>query len=224
VSNFVTDGGREHSIFVTSSSIAASKMGHSNLTDALAYASERLDDESHFNAYHSAIGNSPHQVATLRMNTLSLGDIRSAMSLRYPDSLSRDGHNYLSSQQKELVEFAYVQESSKEKHCFGLLSPGKGKSEVYIIPTNARRLANQQSKTIIHVSPYSFLGGISLLTPILLSSSLGLIPAFQQLFSREGTLQSDHCLMRFPTRKLSQVYCFLILMQFTICSCFILNI
>ena len=99
------------------------------------------------------------QVLTLQMNTLSLGDIRSAMSLRYPDSLSRDGHNYLSLQQKELVEFAYGTGSLKRKHCLGLLSPGEGKSEVYIIPTIARRLANQKSKTIIHVSPYSFLAG-----------------------------------------------------------------
>jgi hypothetical protein len=81
------------------------------------------------------------------------------MSLRYPDSISRDGHNYLSLQQKELVEFAYGQGSSKQSHCLGLLSPGERKSEVYIIPTIARRLANQKSKMIIHVSPYSFLAG-----------------------------------------------------------------
>jgi superfamily II DNA helicase RecQ len=158
VSNFVT-GGREHNNYLTSSSIGASKMGHSTMTHALAYASERLNDESHFNAYHSAIGDTSHQVLTLQTDTLSLGDIRFAMSLRYPDSISRDGHNYLSLQQKELVEFGYGQGSSKQSHCLGLLSPGEGKSEVYIIPTIARRLAHQKSKTIIHVSPYSFLAG-----------------------------------------------------------------
>jgi hypothetical protein len=129
------------------------------MTHALAYASEQLNDESHFNAYHSAIGDTSHQVLTLQTDTLSLGDIRFAMSLRYPDSISRDGHNYLSLQQKELVEFGYGQGSSKQSHCLGLLSPGEGKSEVYIIPTIARRLAHQKSKTIIHVSPYSFLAG-----------------------------------------------------------------
>jgi hypothetical protein len=57
------------------------------------------------------------------------------------------------------VEFAYGRGSSEQKHCLGLLSPGEGKSEVFIIPTIARRLANKKSKTIIHVSPYSFLAG-----------------------------------------------------------------
>jgi hypothetical protein len=122
VSNFVT-GGQEHSNVLTSSSLGASKMGHSALTHALAYASERFDDESHFKAYHSAIGDTSHRVLAFQTNTISLGDIRSAMSLRYPNAMSPHGHNYLSLQQKELVEFAYGQGSSKQMHCLGLLSP-----------------------------------------------------------------------------------------------------
>ena len=86
-------------------------MGHSTMTHALAYASEQLNDESHFNAYHTAIGDISHQVLTRQTDTLSLGDIRLAMRLCYSESISRDGHNYLSLQQKELVEFAYGQGS-----------------------------------------------------------------------------------------------------------------
>jgi hypothetical protein len=51
-------------------------MGHSALTHALAYASERFDDESHFKAYHSAIGDTSHRVLAFQTNTISLGDIR----------------------------------------------------------------------------------------------------------------------------------------------------
>lgn len=158
VSNFVT-GGQQHNKYLTSSTIGASKMGHSMLTHALAYSSERLGDESHFNAYHFAIGDTSYQLTKFKDNTLSLGHIRAAMNLRFPNAMSPDGHSYLSLQQKELVEFAYGPGSSNQQHCLGLLSPGDGKSESYIIPTIARQLANQRKKTIIHVSPYSFLAG-----------------------------------------------------------------
>jgi superfamily II DNA helicase RecQ len=60
--------------------------------------------------------------------------------------------------QKELVEFGYGHEAGK-RHCLGLLSPGSGKSEVYLVPTIARMLAKKSPKLIIHVSPYSFLTG-----------------------------------------------------------------
>jgi hypothetical protein len=95
----------------------------------------------------------------LQSTTLSLGDIRAAMSLCYPKSISPDGHCYLSVNQKELVEFGHGQHGSagKQQHCFGLLSPGEGKSECYVIPTIARRMGNKRSRMIIHVSPYNFL-------------------------------------------------------------------
>ena len=161
VSNFVTgedDAGKNFSTS-TASLMAASKMGHSKMTHGLAYSSERLGgDEAHFNVYHFAIGDTSYEMSKLRSNTLSLGDIRTAMSIRYPNARSSDGHNYLSLQQKELVEFAYGHEfRGKPQHCLCLLAPGEGKSESYIIPTIARHLGNQKSQTIIHVSPYNFL-------------------------------------------------------------------
>ena len=157
VSNYVT-GGQEPNKLLTSSSLGASKMGHSSLTHAMSYASEQLSEESHFNAYHFSIGDTSHQ-PTVQETKLSLGDIRAAMNFRFPDFPSQDGHKYLSLQQKELVEFAYSPGSPKKQHCLGLLSPGEGKSEVYLIPTIARQLSGLKSKTIIHVSPYSFLAG-----------------------------------------------------------------
>jgi hypothetical protein len=162
VSNFVTGDDEDGNSFVTSSasSMAASKMGHSKMTHSMVYSSKRFGgEESHFNAYHFAIGDTSYEMSKLQSSTLSLGDIRMAMSLRYPSAKSPDGHNYLSPQQKELVEFGYGHDDTTQKrqHCFGLLSPGEGKSEVYIIPTIARRIGNQRSKMIIHVSPYNFL-------------------------------------------------------------------
>jgi hypothetical protein len=116
-------------------------------------------EEAHFDAYHSAIGDTSYRQLQLR-TTLSLADLRAAMQLRYPSSVSPEGHNYLSLQQKDLVEFGYGSgASSKVQHCLGLLAPGDGKSECYIIPTIARFLANQRRKTIIHISPYGFLSG-----------------------------------------------------------------
>ncbi|KAI2495403.1 hypothetical protein MHU86_19117 [Fragilaria crotonensis] len=80
------------------------------------------------------------------------------MSLRYPKSISSDGHLYLTVKQKALVEFGYGhQPPGKDQHSFGLLAPGEGMSECYIIPSIARRLGNQRARMIIHVSPYNFL-------------------------------------------------------------------
>ena len=129
-------------------------MGHSILTHALAYSSEQVEDESHFNAYHFAIGDTSFQSVT-QQEFLSLGDLRAAMKLRFPNCI--DGHHYLSLEQKELVEFAYATGSSAKMHCFGLLAPGQGKSECYLTPTIARHLGNKPPKSIIHISPYSFL-------------------------------------------------------------------
>jgi DEAD/DEAH box helicase len=164
VSNFVTGDDEAGNAFLrsTASSVAASKMGHSKMTHGVAYSSKRLGaEESHFNAYHFAIGDTSYQMSNLQSCKLSLGDIRMAMSLRYPKaSISSNVYNYLSPQQKELVEFGYGGDNDslrKQQHCFGLLAPGEGKSEVFIVPTIARRIGNQQSKMIIHVSPYNFL-------------------------------------------------------------------
>ena len=158
VSNFVTSGNQQNK-YLTSSTIGASKMGHSTYTHATTYSTERVgSEEAHFDAYHSAIGDTSYQFLKCE-STLSLSDLRSAMQLRFPKTWSSDGHSYLSLQQKELVEFGYGPGSNKKKHCLGLLAPGDGKSESYIIPTIARTLANLECKTIIHVSPYSFLAG-----------------------------------------------------------------
>ena len=159
VSNYVT-GGEQTSKYLTSSTIGASKMGHSSSTHASTYSSERVgSDEAHFNAYHFAIGDTSYHHLKCQKSMLSLSDLRSAMCLRYPFSISPHGNNYLSLQQKELVEFGYGSGSSQVQHCLGLLAPGDGKSECYIIPTIARHMANHKSKTIIHISPYSFLAG-----------------------------------------------------------------
>ena len=163
VSNMVT-GDHAHTnnfLRATASSVGASKFGHSVKTHDKVYASDRFGGaESHFNAYHFAIGDTSFDMSQIQSTTLSLGDIRSAMSLRYPKSLSSShgGTSYLSATQKELVEFGHGHGSpGKQQHCFGLLAPGEGKSESYIIPTIARRLGNQRSQMIIHVSPYNFL-------------------------------------------------------------------
>jgi hypothetical protein len=157
VTNYV-NGRENRDLFLTSSQIGAEKMGHSLATHGNKYASQRVGfDECHFEAYHFAIGDISYNILKNKTRSmLSLGDIRQAMRLRYPNSDSARGQ-YLSLQQKELVEFGYGPGSSTDEHCLGLLAPGDGKSETYLIPTIARRLANKGSKMIIHVSPYSFL-------------------------------------------------------------------
>ena len=163
ISNFITGPRNQHQPdnFMSSSTMGASKMGHSSLTHAIAYSSHQLgSEEAHFDAYHFAIGDTSYEVAKF-MTDLSLADLRAAMRLRYPTSQSptKSHDNYLSLQQKELVEFGYGSSFSKPQHCLTLLAPGEGKSECYIIPTIARLLANQSSKTIIHISPFRFLAG-----------------------------------------------------------------
>jgi hypothetical protein len=81
------------------------------------------------------------------------------MESRYPHAAQSVvlGTKYLSLGQKELVEFGYGGCEDFNQHCLGLLPPGEGKSETYLIPTIARRMASQQPRMIIHVSPYSFL-------------------------------------------------------------------
>jgi DEAD/DEAH box helicase len=156
VSNWVT-GGLHRNNYVSSSEIGAKKMGHTTSTHEAIYSNEIVGrDEPHFKTYHIAIGDSSYDY--LMDNTiLSIACIRKAMSIRYPLSDFSDGHNYLSLQQKELVEFSYGSSSHSRKHCIALLAPGEGKSECFIIPTIARHIANQTSKTIIYVSPYGFL-------------------------------------------------------------------
>lgn len=164
--NHITGPARNHGQqeqYLSSSMVAAQKMGHSSLTHALAYSSLQLgSEESHFDAYHFAIGDTSYEVSKF-VAKLSLSDLRTAMRLRYPNptsqSPSKSHEHYLSVQQKELVEFGYGSVSSKPQHCLALLAPGEGKSECYIIPTIARILANQSSKTIIHISPFRFLAG-----------------------------------------------------------------
>jgi len=162
VSNMVTGdhGNRNNFLRASASSVGASKFGHSAKTHENVYSSERFGGaEAHFNSYHFAIGDTSYEMSHLQSTTISLGDIRAAMSLRYPKSISSsDGHLYLTVKQKALVEFGYGHQSpGKHQHCFGLLAPGEGKSECYIIPSIARRLGNQRPRMIIHVSPYNFL-------------------------------------------------------------------
>jgi hypothetical protein len=161
VSNMVTGDHayRNNVLRASASSMGASKFGHSAKTHANVYSSERFGGaEAHFNSYHFGIGDTSYEMSHLQSTTISLGDIRAAMSLRYPKSISSDGHLYLTVKQKALVEFGYGHRSAgKHQHCLGLLAPGEGKSESYIIPSIARRLGNQRSRMIIHVSPYNFL-------------------------------------------------------------------
>jgi superfamily II DNA helicase RecQ len=179
VSNFLTGDDQDGHSYLTSkaSSMAASKMGHSKMTHSMAYSSKRVGgEESHFNAYHFAIGDTSYNMSKLQSSTLSLGDIRMAMSLRHANTAELNGHNYLSPQQKELVEFGHGQidtTAQKQQHCFGLLAPGEGKSEVYIIPTIARQIGNQRSKMIIHVSPYNFLSAYQFSNAITVLDKLG---------------------------------------------------
>jgi hypothetical protein len=156
VSNYVT-GCVKREMFCSSSEAGATKMGHSMITHSLKYSSEIVgSDEAHFDCYHEAIGDpSVKKMEESSDEVLSLYYIREAMRLRHG---MVHGSNYLSSDQKELVEFAYGSGGSNV-HCIALLGPGEGKSECYIIPTMARHLANQRAKTIIHISPYCFLMG-----------------------------------------------------------------
>jgi superfamily II DNA helicase RecQ len=128
-------------------------------------------EESHYNAYHFAIGDTSFHHKTCP-SSVSLADLRAAMQLRYPLSSCVDGHRYLSLQQKELVEFGYG--CGKPQHCIGLLSPGGGKSDCYIVPTIARSLAFQDCRMIIHVSPYSFLAGYQHASALSIFKGLGI--------------------------------------------------
>ena len=195
VSNFVT-GGEQQSNYLSSSTIGALKMGHSTSTHATTYSSERVGaDKTHFNAYHFAIGDTSYRLLKFQ-NMLSLADLRAAMRPRYPSSVSPDGHNYLSLEQKELVEFGYGSASSTIQHCLGLLAPGDGKSECYIIPTIARHLANQKCKTIIHISPYGFIAGYQFANANAAVEKLGLETHISIIFFtgsdiREGSLPEE---------------------------------
>jgi superfamily II DNA helicase RecQ len=143
-------------MFLSSDREGAEKMGHSVETHKKKYASLLVGlEESHFDSYHFAIGDTSFDVRR-NQRLLSVADLRQAMSCRYPTSTLTATGKYLSVAQKELVEFGYRQETAR-KHCLGLLAPGSGKSEVYLIPTIARRLAKKSAKLIIHVSPYKFL-------------------------------------------------------------------
>ena len=110
VSNFITGGEAQPNHFLSSNSMAASKMGHSSLTHAVTYSSQQVGaEESHFNAYHFAIGDTSHHMLQSKEH-ISLVDLRNAIQLRHPmsTSLSNSLAHYLSIQQKELVEFAYT--------------------------------------------------------------------------------------------------------------------
>jgi hypothetical protein len=180
VSNYVTgDSSSKRSKYLSSSDTAARKMGHSSFTHANNYASERVgsDEESHFKAYHVAIGDLSYNILSSRSCTLSLMDLREAMRLRYPNTSFCEGHNYLTLSQKELVEFGYGPGSDSTQHCLGLLPPGDGKSESYLIPTIARCMTKNNvasKKTIIHVSPYSFLAGYQYANACSVMEKLGL--------------------------------------------------
>ena len=164
-------------------------------------------------------------MSTNLQNKLSLGDIRMAMSLRYPKAMSTDGHNYLSPQQKELVEFGYGHNDLevKQKHCFGLLAPGEGKSEVFIIPTIARRMANQCTKMIIHISPFNFLAAYQFNNVTIALDKVGLGIAFPLISSLAETSILDYYLMNYPTKRISRVFYFSTWTLSSICSRFILK-
>jgi hypothetical protein len=70
------------------------------------------------------------------------------MRLRYPQA-DVTKSCYLTCQQKELI--------SVPSQCVGLLAPGEGKSECYLVPTLARKLSKKDENTITYVSPYNFL-------------------------------------------------------------------
>ena len=88
VSNFITGGEAQPNHFLSSNSMAASKMGHSSLTHAITYSSQQVGaEESHFNAYHFAIGDTSHHMLQSKEH-ISLVDLRNAIQLRHPMSTS----------------------------------------------------------------------------------------------------------------------------------------
>jgi hypothetical protein len=127
----------------------------------LCVSSERVgSDEAHFNAYHFAIGDTSYQLLKCRTNKLSLADLTCGNATSVSHFIVSNLVITISPwNRKQLVEYGYGASLSQVQHCLGLLAPGDGKSESYIIPTIARHLANQRYKTIIHISPYSFLAG-----------------------------------------------------------------
>jgi hypothetical protein len=139
---------------LTSSEIGAAKMGHTAGTHLKSYSNQIEVSEEHYNLYHSAIGDLSH-LWKYTSDKLTIEDVSKAMRLRYPQpDLTKSC--YLTCQQKELVEFGY-RAGSVPSHCVGLLAPGEGKSECYLVPTLARKLSKKDDKTIIYVSPYNFL-------------------------------------------------------------------
>jgi hypothetical protein len=139
---------------LTSTEIGAAKMGHTAGTHLKSYSNQIEVSEDHYNLYHSAIGDLSHSWK-YTSDKLTIEDISKAMRLRYPQA-DVTKSCYLTCQQKELIQFGY-HAGSVPSHCVGLLAPGEGKSECYLVPTLARKLSKKDDKTIIYVSPYNFL-------------------------------------------------------------------
>jgi hypothetical protein len=84
VSNYVTGGADIDLLYQTSDEVGAEKMGHSMGTHAIRYSSQRIGiDESHFNKYHAAIGDTSYNKKNTQ-ERISLSHIRLAMESRYP--------------------------------------------------------------------------------------------------------------------------------------------
>jgi hypothetical protein len=82
--------------------------------------------------------------------------------------------------------------ADEKKHCMGLLPPGEGKSECFLIPSIARHIANQQSKTIIHVSPYSFLAGYHHANAIATFENMRLLHGLSACFFTGREIKEGH--------------------------------
>ena len=162
------DDGDDVDARLTADQMGSEMMGHSAATHKLKYSNLKLgskQQEAHFNRYHLAIGDTSH-AAVQDKETLSCVHLQVAVRHRH-------GQEYQSVAQKELVEARYRTPTSPT-HCLGLLAPGEGKSEVYILPTLARILMNLLSKTIVYVAPYNFLTGYQSANALTAFEKLGL--------------------------------------------------
>ena len=165
VSNCVSGKKKPPSMDLTASDQAAEKLGHSSATHASRYSSEEIgSEENGYNKYHLGIGDTSHLILQ-DQEFLSKWMLQETLRVQFP-SMANTSHNngggpvtYLSKGQQDVVEYLHGAPTTNSRtHCFGLLATGDGKSETYLLPTLARAYFHHCSKTIVHVSPYSFLG------------------------------------------------------------------
>ena len=161
----------KHTDLTSSDKAAVEKLGHSSSTHADRYATEEVGNEENlYDKYHLGIGDMSHLVLQDK-EFLTPTILQETLRVRFPGSGSV---RYLSKQQQEMVEYLHGAPTTVScTHFLGLLATGDGKSEIYLLPTLARAVFHHRSKTILHVSPYSFLAGYQFANALLAFEKAG---------------------------------------------------